>query len=142
MFLTKENGDEHEALHALDRVMAQTRENLNNVMTGRVFDPVLAVTDDILYDTLPPEYDHLRPEGRPAESAAPAPAPSEEPPHEDSHSHGQSQILDPHDVEGVQFFKKGGKHGTQMKKIRKLAKPQTVVALLYRFKVCHPRHAS
>lgn len=106
-------------------------------MAGRVFEPVLTVTDDILYDSLPPEYDHLRPAHRPAESAE-APAPSEEP----MHSNQEEFILDPHDVEGVQFFKKGHKHGTQMKKIRKLAKPQTVVALLYRFKVRNSHHSS
>eukprot|EP00884_Botryococcus_braunii_P012509 jgi/Botrbrau1/21259/Bobra.39_2s0051.1 len=133
VFLTKENGDQHEAFHALDRVMAQTRENIAQIMSGNVLEPVLTITDDIFYDNMPEEYHHLLPADRRRGSVeAPAEAPS---------AHEHAPQIDPHDIEGVQFYKKGkkghhhkDKNGLEMKKIRKLPHPQTVIALLYRFK--------
>jgi hypothetical protein len=110
--------------------MAQTRENLADVMAGRIFEPVLTVTDEIFYDNVPKEYEHLVPKDRAA--AAPAQAPT---------ASGDGPTIDPRDIEGVQFYKKGKKghkhhkNGLEMKKIRKHPHPQTVVALLYRFKV-------
>jgi hypothetical protein len=57
---------------ALDKIMMQTHEVLKKLASGEAFEPTLAITDDILHDNLPEEYNYLKPDGSRADGSAPS----------------------------------------------------------------------